>query len=363
MKLKNIIYKLGKSPIKAGDGNDKGEYPLYTCSPIVNKYLDTYLYDDEVISLSTGGNFSVHYINGRFNVSTDCFVIKTDKFKMKYFYYYILSKSKDIQDMFRGAGLKHLNKNEFLNLEIKEISEEKQNEIINNLDRIESVIDKTKKQLDNLDNLIKSQFVEMFGTNKKSNFPTDKLDNLTLKITDGKHGGCNGEEHSGYYFVGATEIYNDKINYETAKEITENDFIKDYKRCDLKNNDFVIVNTGATIGKSAIVNSDLAEQTLLQKSVALIRTKQEIINPIYLKYCYEANPDMYNKGNGCARINLLLSQIKETVIPVPPIELQNKFAEFVKLIDKQKFVCRNSVKIWYLWYNRIEFIIIGVGSR
>ena len=52
-----------------------------------------------------------------------------------------------------------------------------------------------------------------------------------------------------------------------------------------------------------------------------------VFNPLYLKYCYEANPDLYNKGNGCARINLLLSQIKETMIPVPPIELQNKFEQ------------------------------------
>ena len=82
----------------------------------------------------------------------------------------------------------------------------------------------------------------------------------------------------------------------------------------------------------------------MQKSVALIRTKQELINPIYLKYCYDANTDMYNKGNGCARINLLLSQIKETMIPVPPIELQNKFAEIVEKIDKQKAEIEKSLK-------------------
>lgn len=357
MILKDIIKKFDKSNIKAGDGLEKGNYPLYTCSPIINKYLNDYLYEAEALIISTGGNFSIHYVNGKFNYSTDCYVFNTDKYNLKYLYYYLLSKKDDINKMFRGAGLKHLNKNEFVMLNLKEISENEQCDVVNQLDKINEMIELRKNEIEKCNNIIKSQFVEMFGTNKKSKYPYESLENLTLKITDGKHGGCKGEKNSGYYFVGATEIYNDKINYQTAKEITKNDFKKDYKRCDLKNNDFVIVNTGATIGKSAIVNSDLADHTLLQKSVALIRTKQELINPIYLKYCYDANPDMYNKGNGCARINLLLSQIKETMIPVPPIELQNKFAQIVEQIDKQKFVgtkiARLLGKITVLCYNYI----------
>ena len=344
MILKDIIKKFDKSNIKAGDGLERGKYPLYTCSPVVNKYLNDYFYEDEALIISTGGKFSIHYVNGKFNYSTDCYVFKTDKYNQKYLYYYLLSKRDDINKMFRGAGLKHLNKNEFVMLNIKDISLNEQYDIVNQLDKINKIIELRKDEIEKCNNLVKSQFVEMFGTNKKTKYPFDSLNNLSLKITDGKHGGCNGEENSGYYFVGATEIYNDKINYQTAKEITQNDFEKDYKRCDLKNNDFVIVNTGATIGKSAIVNSSLSDHTLLQKSVALIRPKQELISPIYLKYCYDANPDMYNKGNGCARINLLLSQIKETMIPVPPLDLQNKFADIVKQIDKQKFVIENSLE-------------------
>ena len=281
------------------------------------------------------------------NTSTIRFkLLNESDMNIKYFMYYLKSGHfrKQLEYNLTGSaqlnfGPSHLKKMKFIYHDIL-----KQKEIVEKLDSISNMIKFKKEQLLKLDVLIKSQFVEMFGTNKKSKYPYESLENLTLKITDGKHGGCKGEKNSGYYFVGATEIYNNKINYQTAKEITKNDFEKDYKRCDLKNNDFVIVNTGATIGKSAIVNSDLADYTLLQKSVALIRTKQELINPIYLKYCYDANPDMYNKGNGCARINLLLSQIKETMIPVPPIELQNKFAQIVEQIDKQKFEFEKSLK-------------------
>ena len=245
----------------------------------------------------------------------------------------------------KGVTQKAIN-NEGLNkIEIKILPPmQEQLEIINKLDKVQQIIDKRKEQIEKLDKLIKSQFVEMFGDIKNSKWKKEKLEVLTEKITDGKHGGCQREENSGYYFIGATEIYNDKINYENSNQITKKDFEKDYARCDLQLNDFIIVNTGATIGKSAIVVDNRCNNTLLQKSVALIRTKKEKLLPIYLKYCYENDSSLYNKGQGCARINLLLSQIRDTDIPLPPIELQNKFAEFVKQIDKQKFELQKSLE-------------------
>ena len=334
------------------------------------KYIivnDNYSNEYDVPVLTAGKSFILGYTNEKENVfpkeklpviifddfTTDCkyvdfpFKVKSSAMKIlrpinnanaKFLYYY-MKKIKFDNTLHKRYWI-----SEYSKLPIKELNDTEQNNFIKKMEKLEVLINTRNKQIENCNILIKSQFVEMFGTNKKSKYVFDSLNNLTLKITDGKHGGCNGDNNSGFYFVGATEIYNNKINYQTAKEITKNDFEKDYKRCDLKNNDFVIVNTGATIGKSAVVNSNVTDHTLLQKSVALIRTKDDVLNPLYLKYCYEINPDMYNKGNGCARINLLLSQIKETMIPVPPIELQNKFARIVEEIDKQKFEFEKSLK-------------------
>lgn len=268
---------------------------------------------------------------------------KKDKCYFKYLFYFLRSKYNELNQMSTGSTFKAISKNNILNIEgnIPEIKEQKI--IVSKLDKIQDLIIKTEEQIELLDDLIKSQFVEMFGSVKDSKWKKEKLEDITEKITDGKHGGCQSEYNSGYYFIGATEIYNDKINYENSNQITKKDFEKDYTRCDLKLDDFVIVNTGATIGKSAIVVDERCKNTLLQKSVALIRGKKEKILPIYLKYCYEEEPSLYSKGQGCARINLLLSQIRNTDIPVPPIELQNKFAYFVKQIDKQKFEIQNEL--------------------
>ncbi len=280
--------------------------------------------------------------------STGFYVIKPKENVTSKFLFWLFNSKKfnyDKDKNCKGVTQKAIN-NEGLNkIEIKILPPmQEQLEIINKLDKVQQIIDKRKEQIEKLDKLIKSQFVEMFGDIKNSKWKKEKLEVLTEKITDGKHGGCQREENSGYYFIGATEIYNDKINYENSNQITKKDFEKDYARCDLQLNDFIIVNTGATIGKSAIVVDNRCNNTLLQKSVALIRTKKEKLLPIYLKYCYENDSSLYNKGQGCARINLLLSQIRDTDIPLPPIELQNKFAEFVKQIDKQKFELQKSLE-------------------
>ncbi len=52
--------------------------------------------------------------------------------------------------------------------------------------------------------------------------------------------------------MGAREIYDEEIHYDTVPQITYSDFLKDYRRYNIEQGDMVIVNTGATIGKSAI---------------------------------------------------------------------------------------------------------------
>ena len=214
------------------------------------------------------------------------------------------------------------------------------------LDKISDLIAKRRQQLDKLDEMVKARFVEMFGTlsHPSQKFKYDILKNLCRKITDGKHGGCTPQLGSGRYFVGAREIFDDAVHYETAPEISIDEFEKDYKRCNLEIGDLLIVNTGATIGKSAIACDFRTQHTLLQKSVALLKVKSELINPVFLKYCYRVNETMYKVESASAQPNLLLSKINTTLIYVPPIALQNQFAAFVEQTEKSKTTINRSLE-------------------
>ena len=148
MELIECINKLEKSKIKAGEGEKTGKYPLYTCSPRVNKFCDYYLYNTEAIILGTGGNPVINYHKGEFSYSTDCLAIQSKgEFENKYLYYYLMSKISDISKMFRGAGIKHLNKRELFQMNINLIDKREQIIIVKSLDRINEIIELKKKQL------------------------------------------------------------------------------------------------------------------------------------------------------------------------------------------------------------------------
>ena len=238
-----------------------------------------------------------------------------------------------------GATQKAITLDGLNKIEINIPKLEEQNQIAKRLDVIKRILDSNDLALKKYDDLIKARFTELFGTVKDNpyHFPTATLKEVCHKITDGKHGGCEQEADSGYYYVGAREIYDGVIHYDTAPQITYADFAKDYRRCNIEQGDMVIVNTGATIGKSAIASSPLTERTLLQKSVALIKVKTDVISAKFLRFCYMANPSMYLVESASAQPNLLLSKMNATAIYLPPIELQEQFVAFVEQTDKSKF--------------------------
>lgn len=285
---------------------------------------------------------SVHYVDFPFKVKSSAMKILTTKSNadIKYCYYLLLSLSKMPPNHKRQWISTTSEKSYVLPSMDKQIS------IVKQLDLISDTIANYTNQIENLDNLVKARFIEMFGT---LDDPADEFEKATLKklcnkITDGKHGGCTSEEGTQRYFVGAREIYDDEVHYDTAPEINVEEFEKDYKRCNIEIGDFLIVNTGATIGKSAIASDERTEHTLLQKSVALLKIKKDKLNPVFLKWCYRVNTRMYMVQSASAQPNLLLSKINGTVIYVPSIERQNQFADFVQQVDKSREEVKKSLE-------------------
>ena len=304
--------------------------------------------NDGDILISWSASLGVYVWNrGRALLNQHIFKVEFDKAEIdkKYFVYAVRQKLDDIEMKTHGATMKHIVKKDFDATQIPYPSLKEQVEIATNLDKVSKVIEFRKKELQLLDDLIKARFVEMFGTldNPADEFEKATLKELCNKITDGKHGGCTSEEGTQRYFVGAREIYDDEVHYDTAPEINVEEFEKDYKRCNIEIGDFLIVNTGATIGKSAIAFDERTEHTLLQKSVALLKVKKDKLNPVFLKWCYRVNTRMYMVESASAQPNLLLSKIKGTVIYVPSIALQNQFADFVRAVDKSKVAVQKAL--------------------
>ena len=151
------------------------------------------------------------------------------------------------------------------------------------------------------------------------------LENLALNITDGKHGDCNSEENSGFYFISCKDIRDGVINYDKARQITEKDFCDTHKRTMLEPNDILITNSG-TIGRMAFVKDvPNTYQTTFQKSVAIVKPDKNKILPKYLYYLLQnCVYDFVNQSNGAAQKNLLLSTMRSFKIKYHTDALKQK---------------------------------------
>ena len=341
-------------PITAAN-RQEGPYPYYGANGIQDYVVD-YIFDDDLVLLAEdGGNFGsktkpiAYRVSGKCWVNNHAHVLKPKEgMNVDFLCYSLMFYNTD--GLVNGATRQKLTQTVMRKMLIPDMPIDKQMEIVNQLNKV--IVNKViairnirQQELEKLDELIKARFVEMFGTldSPTQEFRKATLKELCNKITDGKHGGCKSEAGTERYFVGAREIYDDEVHYDTAAEINTEEFEKDYKRCNLEIGDFLIVNTGATIGKSAIASDERTEHTLLQKSVALLKVKQEVLNPIFLKWCYRVNKQMYMVESASAQPNLLLSKINATEIYVPSIELQNQFADFVKQVDKSRVAVQKAL--------------------
>tara|TARA_R110002012_G_scaffold41523_2_gene113503 strand:+ start:29384 stop:30646 length:1263 start_codon:yes stop_codon:yes gene_type:complete len=192
------------------------------------------------------------------------------------------------------------------------------------------------------------------------------LSELTLNVTDGKHGDCLNEDNSGYYFLSVKDIKQDKIDFENARQITEADFIETHKRTKLEEGDILLANSGHTIGKMFyVLDCPQINKTTFQKSVAIIKADTSKINGNYLYYSLLANvTGLRRAAVGSAQPNLLLRDLRNFQVPTHNNrEQQNSisrvmsaFDEKIKLNNKINAELEAMAKLIYdYWFVQFDF--------
>lgn len=162
-----------------------------------------------------------------------------------------------------------------------------------------------------------------------------KLKDIALNITDGKHGDCENDNNSGFYFISCKDIYDGLIHYDKARQITEKDYNETNRRTMLEPNDILITNSG-TIGRMALVK-DIPKtyKTTFQKSVAIIKPNTTIVRPKYLYYCLlNCINKFISESNGSAQKNLLLGTIREFLLDIEVnLNKQERIADILSSYD------------------------------
>jgi type I restriction enzyme S subunit len=166
---------------------------------------------------------------------------------------------------------------------------------------------------------------------------TYKLQDLCSYITDGKHGDCKSQENSGYYFLSVKDVFDGRLHYENARQITKEDFEDTHKRTRLEAFDILLTNSG-TIGRMALVpDNELTSRTTFQKSVAILKPIKEKVFPPFLYYCLlSRKSDIVNTASGTTQQNLLLGDLRSFKVEVPKsIETQRRIADILSALDEK----------------------------
>ena len=340
MKLKELInVRTGK--LDANVSSENGKYPFFTCSKETLK-INTYSYDCECVLLAGNGDLNVKYYNGKFDAYQRTYILecKNEIISTKYLYYFMKKYLKILRNQSIGGVIKYIKLANISEAIIPIYSKEEQEEIVNNISKVEEVLNIKNKQIKELNNLIKSQFVEMFGNIKIY----ERLSDYSILITKGaspKWQGIN-YKRKGTLFITSENVREGYIDISKPKYL-ENKINEILPRSILRKEDILINIVGASIGRAAKYNYEYLAN--INQAVALVRTKN--INNIFLLTYLNSEQaiKMYNDmKKGGARENLSLKNISDLKIPKATLALQNQFSEIVKQIDKQKFEIEKSLK-------------------
>ena len=342
VKIKNIFDFQKKSKIKAGDGFKLGEaqYPFYTSSNELTKSINEYLFEDESLIFGTGGLASIHFCNEKFAVSTDCFVIQPkDKKRVfsKFVYYYLSGNMNILENGFKGAGLKHISKDYLENIEIPLPNLATQQRIAAILDQADAIIQNNRAIVQKYDALTQSLFLDMFGDPVKNEkgWEKEELKNFGKISTGNTPSRADLKNYDNHYieWIKTDNIIENEFYISKAQEYLS---FEGAKKGRIVNENSLLVTCIAgslqSIGRAGISNRKVA----FNQQINAIEPNNEV--NISFLYFLIKNSRKYIQDHASSGMKRMLSkgEFEKIKMILPPIQLQNQFAERVELIEAQK---------------------------
>ena len=237
---------------------------------------------------------------------------------------------------------KYLKANHIEDLQIPVPNIEEQEVIAQKLDLLSKVIAQRKLQLDTFDYFIKARFVEMFGRPEDKKYPSVRLGNYA-KLQGGYAFKSKDFVDEGVPLVQIGNVNKDYLDWDVINAVPE-EYIDKYSEFALSKDDLVMAMTRPIIKSLGSVKiAKVAEDDLpclLNQRVGRFQIKDKI-HPVFLEILCKTNDfkDYVERMSGNSlQPNISSKQVEDYIIILPPIELQEIFAEFVKQVDKSKVV-------------------------
>ena len=269
-------------------------------------------------------------------------LICSDKIYNRYLFHFLRSKTQYLNSLGRGATFKEISKSIVADIEIPLPTLEEQRKIAAVLDKISDLTAKRRRQLDKLDELVKSRFVEMFGgiSNSKK-YPYKPVKEITKIVS----GGTPNREIADYWeygtikWVKTTELQNNII-YETEECITNQGL--DNSSAKLVPEDTVLIAMYGQ-GKTRGMTGYLGVKACTNQACACILPSNNINQKFLWQFFMLSYDNLREMGKGGNQPNLNSNIIKDYLVLYPPMKIQEQFVMFLEQADKSKSTIQRSL--------------------
>ena len=347
-RLGDICEILDSKRIPITASNRKaGIYPYYGANGIQD-YVDDYIFDDELVLLAEdGGHFGstdkpiAYRVSGKCWVNNHAHVLKPkDYLNVDYLCYSLMFR--DVSSIVNGATRQKLTQADMREIEIPLPALNEQHVIVDNLNKIFTLIYLRKQQLSKLDELVKSRFIEMFGdinTNDRG-WDRQQLGELCTIVRGGSPRPI--ENYLGgdvpWIKIGDATKGDNIYLHRTKEHIIQAGVTKSRL---VKSGSLIFANCGVSLGFARIITFDgcIHDGWLAMEDI------DERLDKVFLLQALNQMTDHFRKiAPAGTQPNLNTAIMKAYVQIIPPIELQKEYIAFVEQIDKSKFEIQKSLE-------------------
>ncbi len=327
--------------------------------------LQEYLLTEGDLLMSLTGNVGrvallrKEFLPAALNQRVSCLRNKSNKVNMKYVYYALLTQKFEDDCIASAKGIAQKNMStEWLKQYTIELPEvDKQEEIVQICDKLSTIVEERRQQLLELDNLIKSRFVELFGNPdiNEQKWEICKLEAL-CDVGSSKRIYQSEQSLTGIPFLRISDLVNRMDNGSLDCDL----FIPETRYEELKEQGLVpqsgdiLLTARGTLGRCYIVKED-DEFYFQDGMITWLSNYDSRVTPLYISYLFEMpgfrkQVDALQAGSTVAYLSIAMA--KKLDVMVPSMDAQNQFADFVKQVDKLKFLLIISQRIYKEGGNR-----------
>lgn len=338
-----VRIRTGK--LDANASSENGRYPFFTCA-VEPLRIDSYSYDCECVLVAGNGDLNVKYYNGKFDAYQRTYIIESiDKsvLSVPYLYFFLDKYVETLRYEAIGGVIKYIKLGNLTEAQIPLLSLEEQAKVVCEIDKANDLISLRKQQLTKMDELVKTRFVELFGTETEF----DKWPCCTIgDVADV----CVG------VVIKPTQYYTDKgipafrslnIGEMRVKDsdwvyFTEEGHQKNQKSV-VHKNDVLVVRSGAP-GTACVATEKYDGYNAVD--IIIAHPDNNKVNSMFLA-AFTNMPHGMNqireRTGGAAQQHFNVGGYKAMRLIMPSIELQNRFAAFVEQTDKSKLAIQQSL--------------------